>query len=179
MLDVTLTLDGQLAGLQPLPVQPLQGALVHGFDQFIRQGPTDEAGKFHFEHLGEGTHEISIFTRKGGETTHEGVRAGDAPVRIVVGALAPKLLLRFKRPDGKPQPIDSVAIDAVLVRDASVEKKSRHWSEGMTERVVHLSEEGSWRLSVRVPGYKPATVETRAAQGAEPKAVDVVLTAAD
>ncbi len=68
---------------------PLSGALVaissDAVDQIVRQGESDEHGRFRFEHFGEGEHKIYLFTDSGDKATRTGVSAGEENVEIRLG----------------------------------------------------------------------------------------------
>lgn len=177
--DVELRPGRPIAGV----VVDAQGEVMPGvhvavaddaLDQFIRQGATDEEGRFAFEHFGPGKHTVSVFTDSGGDTNRSDVEAGQTDLRIVVRQ-KPRLELAFVDSDAKALPIDAVAIRAHLVEDPEVKVARSHGSEGMTIRTLALPRTGRWHLTVRVTGYQEVVLEHVEVGDARPVPIKILL----
>lgn len=147
---------GQVVDARGEPVPEVFVAIASdAAQQIVRQGGVDDAGRFRFEHLGEGPHEIHVFTSAGGETTLAGVEAGTLDVRVVLRK-GPHLLLRFRDATGAHAlPIDAVSFHAHLGDDPDVSVGASHGGEGMESLRLELPRSGRWDLTVRVAGYQP------------------------
>ena len=124
-------------------------------DQIVRQGGVDVQGRFRFEHLGDGLHEIHVFTTEGGEATHTGVRAGDERIRVVVRP-GPHVIVTFAdAAGGKSLGVEAVTLLARLSDDPETSTGASHGGEDLRRLRLDLPRAGRYDVTVCVSGYKP------------------------
>ncbi len=157
---------------------PLAGISVNAqsdtLGEFVRHTQTADDGTFALEHVDGGAHTLLVqeayapgHWSDARAATVPGIVAGAEGVRVVLGN-GLSILVRFLRESDRT-PIEATSAEVEVTREGVAGGQRNAWAGAtMTSVRVKLEDEGTYRVTIRLPGYEEASVGgitvTRAAE---------------